>query len=490
MKKCRVGLWSCLVVLAACGPVSVDYARSEQQAPAPEPEVPGEVPEVIVDVPEGPRLESCGPQMQWWTGHEDFFVDPGFFGISPNGGLVVRSGMYGERSAYRVSDGERLFQVRQNLRADSMDGAWRVYSEIDHDQNGAFLAIKSLITQETLRRFNTGLANLQHAVLSDNAERLIAFGCEGEHSALAVHDTMSGESLAVVSLESACGLWGFYPDPPLALSKDNQRLAVGVGITGELLIVDLATGQWSSAAAHPGEPMGLPYGGLVIDVALHPDGELVATSGHDDKVRVWRASTLEQIAEFDSIAAVINEMTYMPSLSAALVSWSPDGTLLAHTNPEGDAVLRKTSDWSELHTIERPIDEEDQPPRFEEHLPNPLIALTWGAGGATLAISAQRGVGMWGCPQPTDQRVGATMTVALDGPRELRVGQAATFVATHFGSDDLHGHAFFIDGEPIGFASTEREIQWTPDRAGDFTLRVLVDNGVERTDTSFSVSVR
>ena len=70
------------------------------------------------------------------------------------------------------------------------------------------------------------------------------------------------------------------------------------------------------------------------------------------------------------------------------------------------------------------------------------------------------------------------------------MGQAADFVATHIGSDDLHGHAFTVNGEPVGLASTLRSLTWSFDNPGVYEVAVVVDNGVDQAWASVDVIVR
>ena len=77
--------------------------------------------------------------------------------------------------------------------------------------------------------------------------------------------------------------------------------------------------------------------GRVLDVVFSPDGELLASSGRDRKIRLWQTSTGEELISFQ-----------MHSVDLADIDISPDGRLLA----SGEAIW-DLKEMQEIQILER-----------------------------------------------------------------------------------------------------------------------------------------
>ncbi len=439
--------------------------------------------------PDGVHLETCGAEQAWWTEHDDWFVDEGFLGISPNGGLLVRTSTNGSNTAFRLRDGEPLFAVEQRLQEGALAQDWRVHGEFVQDGQEVRLAIKQLITGTVVQSVAMEQQNIPRVVLSSDVSTALIAGCRQDVLTIQTWSLSSGDLGERIELADGCDDFSWYPTLPVSLAADGKTAVVGGRKAGDLIHVDLRTAEWTSVTAHPEDMEPGPfYGGQLLSAAIRPDGTQAVTAGHDGKVRVWNLPELELVREFSSRMVVLNLDSYQPSAGSA-VSWSPDGRLLAHLDEEANVLVRKTSDWSVIYRIERPVPEDPQNFGGEEFVENAPVQMAWGEDMKSLALSFDRGVALWRC-EADWARGNGPLSVRLDGPDTARVGEPVTITATHFGEANLHGHTFLLNGEELGLGGTTRDLRWTPAQPGNHELTVVVEDGLSEGSATLQILVR
>ena len=98
---------------------------------------------------------------------------------------------------------------------------------------------------------------------------------------------------------------------------------------------------------------------------------------------------------------------------------------------------------------------------------------------------------LWGCEEDDEPAApAAPLSVLMDGPSMATVGQEVTFTATHLGSDALHAHTFYLNGEMMwGGGGLERTATWSFNEPGEYEVSVVVDDGVSTGSTSMQVTV-
>lgn len=435
------------------------------------------------------HFETCGATQAWWKEHDDWFVDEGFLGISPNAGLIVRSSTNGGGSAFRLRDGEPLFHVHQQLASGAMASDWAVHGEIVWEGQETRLAIKQLVTGTVVQSVALGERRIPRFVLNEDTSAALIAACDEEALTVQNWSLETGTLGSLIRIEGGCDQFSWYPTLPLSVSADGTSAVVGGRARGELIHVDIESEEWTSVEAHRAleENLGTPYGGITLSAEIRPDGAQAATSGVDGVVRIWNLPEMELVREFTSRAVVLNLDSYQPT-SGSAVSWSPDGRLIAHLDADANVVVRKTSDWEILHTIERPVPDDPQSFGGEDFIENAPVQMVFGEDMKSLVVSFDRGVALWRCDAEWAQGSGP-LRVELDAPETARVGQPVALVATHFGEANLHGHTFLVNGEPLGLGTTARELRWTPQSPGNHEITVLVADGLSEGSASVTVDV-
>ena len=106
----------------------------------------------------------------------------------------------------------------------------------------------------------------------------------------------------------------------LVFSPDNRRLVAAVG--GFVALWDMQTfGKIRQFRAVEDEKKG------VLDLALSPDGKLIATAGQDGSVRLWDSIDGRSVRDLRKTAAWV----------ATSVEFSPDGRVVLADDSEGPA---------------------------------------------------------------------------------------------------------------------------------------------------------
>lgn len=199
----------------------------------------------------------------------------------------------------------------------------------------------------------TGISDL---AFSPDGEILASSADDGTVRLWSVPDGEVGQELAELETESAT------PDA-LAFSPDGDRLAVAAP-DAPVEIWDVASGERVVTLNAP------PQG----EVAWSPDGDLLATDTNaaDDTatVTLWDTDTFEQSA------------TYPEPVQADGLAFSPDGSTLALSQKDDDAVLL----WPVAGGETRVLTGHEEPPR----------AVVWAPDGAALySVAASDGVIRW-----------------------------------------------------------------------------------------------
>ena len=379
-------------------------------------------------------------------------------------------------AAFRGEDGQRLFGVSPWVRG-SVDAGWHVRVDVATTHDGPRIGLKTLLTEEPLWTVDApeGAHNITVRTAPTGA-RVVVAACRDQVTllhALAIDDGVVEHE---VELEDGCLSPNFMYEPAMAVDRDGLRVVVLLGRS--LIAVDLREGDIRRVPVEL-EGEGHRYGDPAL--ALSPAGDRVALVTGDGRVRVWSLPDFRP-ADWTLPAGMlpINQLSYMPSVASPL-AFSDDGQRLAWVTPEADIGVADASSGATLAVLQipraEPATEEGVTP-FGNRGDEPL-ALQFLPRGEGLVAGLTGGLALWRCdarPAPAAQH---PMRVLLEGPGTLRAGQPATFTATHLGTDHLHGHAFFVDGQPAGEASTQRRLEWTFEAPGVYEVRVELMDGID-----------
>jgi WD40 repeat protein len=217
-------------------------------------------------------------------------------------------------------------------------------------------------------------------------------------------------------------------DFPEALAVSSQgELAVGLA-EGGVSIREFGTGQESlRLSGHKGGLLGLDW---------HPRNRMLATSGQDGHVRLWRLDKPDEPTELVAAGGWVQE-----------VAWSPDGKLLA------SAAGKRVQIWKADGRLQGTSPE----------LPSAATGLAWNRKSKKLYVGAFGGIRMIDPAQAKVTRTlkwqGAPLTVKLS-PDERHLAAGLQDGTVHFwrltGGDD---------SEMRGFPNKPKCVSWSSDGA-------------------------
>ena len=336
-------------------------------------------------------------------------------------------------------------------------------------------------------------------VITPSGGSVVAVDCF-KHMSLAnlrVIDVPTGETTLEISIEDFMCDVLFPRQSIIEPTQDGKGVILANGENAEILHVDLETGKIhrrdvTTTGEMDPESDGPSWQGLAIqDVAVHPAGDLVATTTGEGFIRMWTLPELEEVGEpIPTAVEGINKMTYMPDVVSP-VRWSPDGRFLIHVDKDKRIVLRDEADLQIIHSFERPplarekTEWGDVPHGWE----NAVLNFAFSKDSSAILVRTSSGVTAYGCSSWDIQGKGKDLQVILEGPSTVKVGETAEFTATHINGSDLHGHQFFANDVAISQMSMGRHVQWTPQKAGTFEITVLIDDGFNVGETTLEVRV-
>jgi WD40 repeat protein len=247
--------------------------------------------------------------------------------FSPDGSLIATSSQDGTVKLWNPNTGELLFTLAGHSGSVG-------YPEFSPDGrrlltvagDGARLWDVSLPGHEEVMALAgpDAMGNLAMALSPDGAT--LALG--GVSGVIHLHDAASGERLAVLGGHSQ----GVFQ---LAFSPDGSRLA-SAGTDAVVIVWDvprsLAAGQGQELLALRGHDESAITGGLwtgVLGVDYSPDGARLATGGTDGTVRLWDATSGEQL-----------ESVELHPSGVWSVRFSANGRYLVASSELQDAVVR------------------------------------------------------------------------------------------------------------------------------------------------------
>jgi hypothetical protein len=379
-----------------------------------------------------------------------------------------------------------------------LDDQWQVRVSIEELYK---VRLRWLVTDEIFMEVDPSPApenaSDQHprinAIITPGAERLITVTCYNGPTLVTSYELPSGKQGPTTLIESnfSCD-WG-NKGVTLIPTPDAEGVLLSGTRGGVLFHVDLVEGDYTRVQA-VGDISEFGLGNtiwhnLIYDIAVHPSGEWAMSSNSNGLIRFWGLPELVEIREpLETAIEGVNENTYMP-FNVSPLAISHDGDLMAHVTPEGEVVIRNTDTFEREVTLERPENSEVDTGQVNHLLNNSVITFAFEKNSSALAVLYAAGPALYGCVDWTIEGESHNLEVLLDGPSKAKVGEKVEFVATHIGTDHVHGHQFLVNNVVMTDLSMERAFTWTPKRAGIFEITVVLDDGFNLGETTVLLTV-
>ncbi len=273
----------------------------------------------------------------------------------------------------------------------SRDEDWTVEAR-SHDWDGG--QVVDLATGRTLVE-DDALGDVWsggHGLVSGDGRTVAAVGCDDGTTRVLAWDLRSGRRIAETEVQTGCS--HLPPNPhQVALSHDGALLYAGLADTGEVYRFALGSGGVDVLQAHtPVEDLPWGHSGAVHTVRLVDSDQLLLTAGPDGWLRQWHADTLEPTAADRAAGSTtVNEDLYANPATTTPVALSPDGTLLAILDTEGELVLQRACDGTALVALPTP----EHPAPAQWSIDPGAVAVAWHPSGQGLGVRYEDIVALW-----------------------------------------------------------------------------------------------
>ncbi|MFT7620978.1 MAG: hypothetical protein ACI9WU_000139 [Myxococcota bacterium] len=504
MISAMISSTGCVAEDPSQGALPATALPDEPSPAAAEPETPPE--EVAVP----PVAAACAPSElaffggpMGWTGGEHELH------ISPNGAVAARWSRHGwqDRVFMKLTTGEVLAEMPHNWPG-AMDAGWHIRARTS-DANGTgetTILVETTLTGLPMTEVSAGPPPgpvgepWQHVAvpqISADALTLVSVDCWSrgyaetfeQHGTLSVWALPSGELTRKVQLDVGCSQWPF--EPRLVLDETTSK-AVVAGDGTALHAVDLLTGEVETAHFAPATLGGVntPYPRPIVNVALSTDGARIAVVDDSETLHILDFATLDATAPTApaSIFAIDHD-SYMPSFGTPL-AFAPDGghVVVGAMHDDTPALVRIDVTTGQAGpALVLPVEAQGDQPGWGINAP---VSVTYLGDGSGVVVSYDVGIALWRCPQAVWPDAESSMAVVLDAPPVAKAGTSITLIATHLGPDSVHSHQFFVDGQPLAPASLTRTAIWEPQEPGDYTIEVLLDDGLTQGATDTTVTIQ
>jgi WD40 repeat protein len=253
---------------------------------------------------------ASGQQLAVLVGHEEIVNDARF---DPGGNRIVTASEDGTARIWDAQTGVALFVLRGNggpvksaiFRPDSSQVATAHAGGTVHIWD-TVVGSELFVLPESVREGERSNLAVRAILFSQDGSRLVA---AGEDGSVNLWDTDTGATLLRINAHGRGVTW-------VDLSSNGTRIVSASFMAGVANVWDATDGSALAAINH---------GGIINDVALSPDGTIVATVGSDPAPRIWDAVSGETLGVLEGHTGAVYAAAFNPN-GEELVTASADGT--------------------------------------------------------------------------------------------------------------------------------------------------------------------
>jgi len=337
-------------------------------------------------------LDTLTAELSWSVSLSSYGDWGGLHGFSPDGDqLVSAADVYTPHVyTFETADGSHTL-AKDDVFPWSRDEDWTIETRGVGWNDAAVVDLTTgdeLISEPDVGDLGSG----SHSVVSGDGSRVASVDCEHGFTRVDVWSTRTGDRVLDLALPGGC-----TSSPPglgqVMLSHDGQTLFSAWPESGSVMRVGVDEGSVDLVGAHAEvEPEVWTTTDFLHTVTLLPGDDVLVTVGSDGWLRQWDAHTLAPIAPDQAAAGtVVNENIYANPATYTPVAGSPDGSLLATLDADGELVIHRACDGQPLVALPFPA-HADVPSWSED--PG-AVAVAFHPAGDRVAVRYEDVVALW-----------------------------------------------------------------------------------------------
>jgi hypothetical protein len=437
--------------------------------------------------PQPSMSASCELELQWQAGFGDDdgqafrgMPMPGGTDVLPGSNLIVSRDIAGHApTAYRVSDGEKMFEFEYDAFNGTFDHNWHQRVSISSSRQGTHLVLEPVLDAPELWRVDLPLSTYNMwARFTPDASRVVLLGCEEGQGFARTYLATTGELDREVELGERCldHLFGngilseFTHDGEIMIIAEHNPFAPTAS-DSSITRIDFRTGQVTQVPFPDGAS------GALLSMDLSPTSNRLAAINSAGEVYHW---TFPDMTPLESLGRAgllrINPRTYMPSTESP-IQFSPDGSLLAHIDLDQNIVVVDAHTQELRYRLDLSQFAGDDI-THNGNIGSEVVDLVFTDDGQSLIARLAFGLVAYRCADSIDPQGRDNLSVLLDVPGDIHVGESVELTATHLDASHFHGHAFYVNGALLTIPTTGRHAQWEPIQAGVYEIAVELIDGV------------
>ncbi|MFT4704849.1 MAG: hypothetical protein ACI81R_002557 [Bradymonadia bacterium] len=427
-----------------------------------------------------------GPEVAWSVEEQNWWLDVGYVGLTPEHGVLLRGQMIQESLPLRGAvDGEllgtRMHDEVIDLSADGTIEATRSPEGItirDRSSGRALSTMASIDSSSGLKRFELSPSGERFGMLS------CLFDTEGVELEIRSAD---GDSLHrwILPEVSEFGCIGWADHNAYAMDVHDDWAVVANPTSGSVWVYSLASGDARELVAHEDLQQEEWERHLsVVDIQIHPSGREFATAGRDGWVYRWDTETLAAIGEGHETSLVaLNTQTFTTGFFASPVSYSPNGAAFAFVNDEGSVVvIDLRTDEVLATTPSTSVRQDDRPVTVNN---TGVAFMGFSTDSRSLVIIENGATQLLTCGLEFSTTQAPTLQV--DAPARGPAGTAFRVTITTSTATGYAGLSVVLDGEPSYWQAGSTEQDFFLTTPGEHEILFTLSDGQQSVEQRVTI---